>query len=338
MHTEDAEGCVLGHTLRLPSGVLKKGRPLSRQDVMLIQAAGHSTVIVARLGADDVREDQAALRLAESVVGAHVECEGPFTGRANLRASVPGLLEVATDSVNALLRIDEALTLATLPPGSTVWTGQLLATAKVIPFAVPETVVRRWEKRARSGPDCLTVRPFQPHAVAHLQTRLDGTRDSVLDRASATMRTRVSARGSEVTREMRCAHEQTEIKQGIIAAIEGGVSVVVVLGASQIADRDDVLPRAVVEAGGVVHRLGVPVDPGNLTMIASVGEVTVLGVPGCARSARPSGFDWVLDRVLTGAQPAEIDATLMGVGGLLKEIKARPQPRDGPPRPLAPGL
>ncbi|HEX7839486.1 MAG TPA: NTP transferase domain-containing protein, partial [Kofleriaceae bacterium] len=107
-----------------------------------------------------------------------------------------------------------------------------------------------------------------------------------------------------------------------------------VLGASAIMDRRDVIPSALERAGGEIVRLGMPVDPGNLLMLGRLGTRWVIGVPGCARSLKPSGFDWVLQRVCAGVAVSAEDVAAMGVGGLLDEITVRPTPRsEVPPRP-----
>ena len=102
-------------------------------------------------------------------------------------------------------------------------------------------------------------------------------------------------------------------------------------GASAIADRRDVIPSALEAIGGHIEHFGMPVDPGNLLMIG--GDASghpVLGAPGCARSPKENGFDWVLMRLLAGLPVAREDITGLGVGGLLMEIVTRPQPRDEP--------
>jgi molybdenum cofactor cytidylyltransferase len=102
---------------------------------------------------------------------------------------------------------------------------------------------------------------------------------------------------------------------------------VIVFGASAIADRRDVIPAAITEIGGAIEHFGMPVDPGNLLLIGNAGGVPVLGAPGCARSPVENGFDWVLMRLLAGLRVNRSDLTGMGVGGLLMEIVTRPQPR-----------
>jgi molybdenum cofactor cytidylyltransferase len=102
----------------------------------------------------------------------------------------------------------------------------------------------------------------------------------------------------------------------------------VVFGASAVVDAEDVIPAAIRAAGGFVERVGMPVDPGNLLVLGHIGDMPVIGAPGCARSPKENGFDWILNRILVGEMPTESEIGGMGVGGLLMEIPTRPQPRE----------
>jgi molybdenum cofactor cytidylyltransferase len=104
-----------------------------------------------------------------------------------------------------------------------------------------------------------------------------------------------------------------------------------VFGASAIADRRDVIPAALESIGGRIAHFGMPVDPGNLLMIGDADGHPVLGAPGCARSPKENGFDWVLMRLLADLPVEREDITGFGVGGLLMEIVTRPQPREEHP-------
>jgi molybdenum cofactor cytidylyltransferase len=127
--------------------------------------------------------------------------------------------------------------------------------------------------------------------------------------------------------ERRVAHEPAALARALSDVLDAGAELVIVFGASAIADRRDVIPAAVEAIGGGVEHLGMPVDPGNLLLVASARGRPVLGAPGCARSPRENGFDWVLERLLCGLPVTGRDITSMGVGGLLMEIVTRPQPR-----------
>ena len=103
---------------------------------------------------------------------------------------------------------------------------------------------------------------------------------------------------------------------------------VLVFGASAIADREDVIPAAIVAAGGTIEHFGMPVDPGNLLLLGRLGGRTIIGVPSCASSPKLNGLDWVLERCLAGLETTHADIAAMAAGGLLMEITSRPQPRE----------
>jgi molybdenum cofactor cytidylyltransferase len=321
-----AEGRILAHGLRLADGTLKKGRVLDGADVARLQAAGVERLVAATLEAGDVPEDDAAERLAGALAGAGVRVAAPFTGRCNLFSESHGLLTVDAARIDAVNRVHECLTVATLAAPVAVDRRQMLATVKVIPFAVPEGVLG--EALAAAAPG-LVVHPFLPLRAALIQTRLPGTRETVLDKTARVLAARLEALGSALVQEWRCAHEAAAVATAIGEARAGGHDLVLVAGASAIVDRRDVVPAGIVAAGGSLVHFGMPVDPGNLLLVARHGDAAVLGLPGCARSPKFNGLDQVLER-LAAALPVTSDVVMgMGVGGLLKEIADRPQPRGG---------
>ena len=137
------------------------------------------------------------------------------------------------------------------------------------------------------------------------------------------MRTRLESLGYDLNDVAVVPHETAAVADALGAPAD----LYLVLGASATSDRDDVVPAAVVTAGGRIERFGMPVDPGNLLLLARLGDVPVVGLPGCARSPALNGVDWVLERLSARVPVASDDVAAMGVGGLLKEMPERPQPR-----------
>ncbi len=323
----EAAGGILAHSLRLGGIVLKKGRVLSPEDVALIAAAGLDHIVAARLDSGDIREDEAATRIATAAAGANIATAPAFTGRANLFAEARGILVVERDRLDRLNLVDEAVTLGTLEPFAVVEPRQMVATVKIIPFAVPEAAVETAAAFAADGGKLLRVAAFVPHRVALIQTRLPGLKESILDKTREVTGQRLAALGSSLVSEERCAHETADLAPRIAASIAAGAEMVLVHGASAIVDRRDVIPEAVVAAGGHIDHFGMPVDPGNLLLLGHVGEIPVLGLPGCARSPKVNGFDWVLERLIAGLPVGPHEIMRMGAGGLLAEIPSRPLPR-----------
>ncbi len=323
----EAVGAVLAHSLKVGDSTLRKGRVLSAEDVAVLAAAGRRSVIAARLEPGDVDENTAAAAVALSLAGSHVSNARPFTGRVNLFAEVSGLCAVDRARVDRLNMVDETITLATIAPYTVVAPKQMVATVKVIPFAVRRLSVDACVREAASGGPLLAVLPFRAKRVALIQTRLPGIKESILEKTVVATRERLVALGSTLDLEHRCEHRQADLAPHITATLAAGAELVLVAGASAIVDRRDVIPAAIEQAGGAIDHFGMPVDPGNLMLMGHVGAVPVLGLPGCARSPKVNGFDWVLQRLLAGLPAGPGEIMRMGVGGLLADIPTRPLPR-----------
>jgi molybdenum cofactor cytidylyltransferase len=321
----DALGGVTVHTLRQADLVLKKGTTIGAAEVEALTRAGVKDVVVVRLEEGDVSEDVAAAGIAEAVAGPGVNVERAFTGRANLFAAQPGVLVVDRAVVDRINAVDEAITLATLPAFKSVVEGEMIATVKLIPFGVAGTL--RDQAVAAGSGGAMRVAPYVIKKVGVVSTLLPGLSPKVIDKTLRVTVERLAPAGAKIIGERRVPHDEDALAKSIKELLGLGAELVIVFGASAIADRRDVIPAALEQVGGVIEHFGMPVDPGNLLLIGRAGEVPVLGAPGCARSPVENGFDWVLMRLLAGLKVTRADLTGMGVGGLLMEIVTRPQPR-----------
>jgi molybdenum cofactor cytidylyltransferase len=331
----EAEGGVAVHSIRKPGLVLKKGTVIGKPEIATLAEAGISEIVVARIEPGDVSEDAAAAEIAAAVQGEGVRVDRAFTGRANLFAQEAGVLVVDKDAVDRLNQVDESITFATLPAYKPVVAGEMIATVKIIPFAVP--IAQRDAALAvvRARAPLIRVAPYRIRKIGVVSTLLPGLAPKVIDKTLRVTEERLAPAGARMVAERRVPHEQGAVAAAIEEVLAAGAELVIVFGASAIADRRDVIPAAVEAVGGRIEHFGMPVDPGNLLLIGSARERPVLGAPGCARSPKENGFDWVLMRLLAGLPVSREAITGMGVGGLLMEIVTRPQPRADvvPPHP-----
>ena len=331
----EAEGGVAVHSIRKPGLVLKKGTVIGKPEIAALAEAGISEIVVARIEPGDVSEDAAAAEIAAAVRGEGVRVDRAFTGRANLFAQEAGVLVVDKDAIDHLNEVDESITFATLPAYKPVVAGEMIATVKIIPFAVP--IAQRDAALAvvRARAPLIRVAPYRIRKIGVVSTLLPGLAPKVIDKTLRVTEERLAPAGARIVAERRVPHEQGALAAAIEEVLAAGAELVIVFGASAIADRRDVIPAAVEAVGGRIEHFGMPVDPGNLLLIGSARERPVLGAPGCARSPKENGFDWVLMRLLAGLPVSREAITGMGVGGLLMEIVTRPQPRADvvPPHP-----
>ncbi len=327
---EEATGGIVAHSIRQEGLVLKKGERVSSAHVALLKSAGIGEITVAMPEAGDVGEDEAARRLAEAVAGANVRVQKPFTGRSNLFATTAGLLVIDSDRIDAINDIDESITVASLPPWRSVVDGEMIGTVKIIPFAVSGDVLQ--QTIACAAPPPMRVAAFRPLRVGVISTLLPGLKSSVVAKTLRVLEERLAPAQARIVRETRVPHEATAL-QAAITETAPTCDILIVFGASAITDRRDVIPAALEGAGGEIEQFGMPVDPGNLLLIGRMDidgrRVDVLGAPGCARSPKENGFDWVLHRLLAGIGVTSRDIRRMGAGGLLMEIVDRGQLREG---------
>lgn len=322
----EARGALLAHSEAVPGGRLRKGAVLTDADLAALAAAGHAEVTVARLDPGDVAEDVAAVRLAAALVpdpvAAGLDLTPPVNGRVNLKARGPGVLTVAADRVLALNRLHPALTLATLPPLARVARGTLCGTVKIIAYAVPEPALAA---ACAAAAGALGLRPVLRQTAGLILTEVPGQEAKLNAKGRRAVEGRLAALGMRLAGVESVPHE-TEAVAAALGRLPGEMALI--LTGSATSDLHDTAPEAVRRAGGTVLRFGMPVDPGNLLFLGRQAGRPVIGLPGCARSPALNGADWVLERLACGIEIGDEDIAAMGVGGLLKEIPLRGQPRD----------
>lgn len=317
---DQAEGAILAHSEHVTAGRLRKGIVLGSGQIAALRAAGYADVTVARLDAGDLHEDAAARILAEAVQdGARgIARSAAFTGRVNLTAERPGVVRVDAGAIDAANAVDPMITVATVPDYHQIRAGGMMATVKIIAYGVPEAALDRAATAAR-GALRLAVAQYRTASLI-----ITDTQGGPGDKGSGAIAARVTGLGMEMVETVICAHDTGALARAIVAALG---DIVLILTGSATSDAQDTAPQALREAGGQVTRFGMPVDPGNLLFLGQIGDRPVIGLPGSARSPVLHGADWVLARVACGLPCGAGEIARMGVGGLLKEIPSRPQPR-----------
>jgi molybdenum cofactor cytidylyltransferase len=327
---DQAEGAVLAHSLKVSGHRFKKGLTLTAQNIADMIAAGVDQITVAQVGQDDVAEDEAAALISAAIASGTtgLSLSAPFTGRANIFADQYGVLCVNREAIDVANQLDEAITIATMPDQARIAPRQMLATVKIIPYAAPADAVAE-AIDILSQAAVLTVHPRTIKRAAVFLTRTPGMKASLVEKGAAAVMERLAALGVSVDEPVVTDHQIEALSGALKASLTNKAELTVILGGSATADRRDVAPAAVEAAGGRVEHFGMPVDPGNLLFVGELNGAPVVGLPGCARSPKLNGADWVLERLVSGLAVGKADIQAMGVGGLLKEIPSRPQPRVG---------
>ncbi len=320
---DDARGAILAHSLKVGTGHIAKGTTLQDAEVYALRAAGIGEVVVARLDENDVEENDAATRLAHALIpdpiASGIRITNAGAGRVNLYASHAGIACIDATAIHSLNAVDPMITLATLSPYMRVDAGTMIATIKIISYAVPESALTQ-AQRAAAGALYVAAPAYQTATLIETQVGPD----MPAQKGRRVTAERLGRFGVELTDRVVVDHDQGAIAAAIL---EAPGEFVLILTASATSDVSDEAPEGLRQAGGMVEAYGMPVDPGNLLFFGSILDRPVIGLPGCARSPALNGADWVLERLLCGVTLTQADIQAMGVGGLLKEIPTRPRPR-----------
>ena len=318
---DQARGGVLAHSLDTPAGRLRKGTLLGADDIAALRAAGLAELTVARLDPGDVAEDEAALALAQALVsGPGLRLAPVGTGRVNIHATGPGVVRLTAHAIHAANAADPMITVATVPEWQRVVAGTMVATVKIIAWAVPGAAL---QTACKAGAQALALAPPVLTRATLIETVIGA---EPLPKGRRVTMQRLERLGVALVHHAAVPHRTDALAAALRVAPDSDL--MLILTGSATSDPADVAPSAVRAAGGTVDHLGMPVDPGNLLFLGTFRGRPLIGLPGCARSPALNGADWVLERLVCGVPVTAQDIQRMGVGGLLVEIPTRPQPRD----------
>lgn len=327
LKVKNAAGAILAHSQKVGKHTLRKGRTLSAADIEELNNFGIQTVTAVQLEKDDVHENDAAEQLANAIAGKNITLSATATGRCNLVANTDGLVVLNTDGINALNLTNEVIAISTVFPFRHARKGDVIATVKIITFGVSKNIIKNCEKIITSEGPPVSLSPFTQKKIGLIQTKLPILRKSLLEKARRVTVNRLALLNCNLVHEVICKHTSQDVARVLKECSEKACDIILIMGASAIADRADVIPTAVRHCDGLVEHFGLPVDPGNLMLLGSAYNMRILGLPGSARSPRLHGFDWVLQRLVANIEVTGKDLMRMGVGGLLKDIPSRPLPR-----------
>lgn len=323
-----AEGGILAHSEVAADPInygsltykIAKGTRLTAQHITDLTESGVAEVVVAQLEPGDVHEDDAAARIASALMGPGLQADAAFTGRVNLRAESAGIVQVDAEAIEKVNRVNPAITVATVAQWARLDARGLAVTVKIIPFAAAAEDVAR---ACALGRGAVQLREGVVASATLIETQVGAARS---EKGRRSIKGRLDRFSVMLSERVLVPHSVDAIAEALIAAPG---EVLLILTGSATSDIADTAPEAVRRAGGAVIYYGMPVDPGNLLFVGRLDGKVVIGLPGCARSPALNGADWVMERVICGAAPEDLDIPAMGVGGLLKEIPSRPRPRAG---------
>lgn len=316
----EAVGHILMHNVVDAEGrrVARKGTRITPEVAERLREVGITQLMVVILEADDVHEDNAARQLAEALLTPELYVTWGVGGRANLHSEVLGVAYIDTARLEQF-NLLPGLTLATVPPYSVVRPEEhrgLVATLKVIPFAIPRSVLEEGIQLAAERPGIIEVQPLRSAQVALMLTGHPAALPRLKGQFEPPTRHRLERLGSVLTTVRLVPQDEESIAEEAATLLEDH-DMLIISGQTSVMDLEDITLRALRAIGAEVTVHGAPVDPGNLLALAYLGSKPIMAAPGCARSLAHNVVDLVLPRLLVGERLTQREIAALGAGGLL---------------------
>ena len=329
VRTQDAVGMPLAHDLtqiipgQYKGARFKKGHIVTEEDIPVMLSMGKEHLYVLELGADDVHEDEAGKRIAQAAAGANIILKPKGEGKVELMAACRGVLRVDKHKLMQLIDDDEVM-FATIQGNQLVEEGQLLAGTRVIPLYVSEQTVQR----AEAVTDIVHVDPMRAARVGIVTTGSEIYHGLIQDKFGDILRKKFAALQCEVIGQVVSDDDEQMIADGIHQMIAQGADFIAVTGGMSV-DPDDRTPAGIRRAGTEIITYGAPVLPGAMFLLGYLGDVPVVGLPGCVMYHGASVFELVVPRLLAGERMERQAIKLLGHGGLCQNCKQCTYPNCG---------
>ena len=317
---EEAEGTVLCHDIteivpgKFKGRAFKKGHVVEKADIEKLLRLGKENLYVWELGAGSLHENDAAYRIARAGAGTGISLSEPVEGKVSLKAEVAGLLKVDSRALEDINNIEQIL-FVTLHSNQVVKAGQKLASCGVVPLVISEGKIADIEAICMRNAPIVEIKPLISRQVGIVTTGSEVYTGRIQDQFGPVIRRKVTELGSETLDQFIVPDDIGLIVKAIHNHLDLGAELVIVTGGMSV-DPNDVTPSAIRAAGGEVLTYGAPVLPGAMFMLAKIGPVPVLGVPGCVMYNKTTILDLILPRILAGEEITRRDIVCLGHGGL----------------------
>lgn len=316
----EAEGMALCHDIteivpgKVKGRAFKKGHIVKREDISKLLRLGKEHLYVWEVNENALHENEAAIRIAKAVAGPGLVLTEAAEGKVELRAERAGLLKI---NINALEDINDIheIVLASIHSNQMVKAKQVVASCRVVPLVVNSDKIRAVEDIGQSAFPVIEVKPLKVLKVGVVTTGSEIYHGRITDKFGPVMQAKMQEFGSQVMRQVFADDDIAMIASQIQLLIQEGAEMIVTTGGMSV-DPDDVTPAGIRAAGGHVVVYGAPVLPGSMFMLAYIGDIPVVGLPGCVMYHKTTIFDLIMPRILAGETITRKDVTRYAHGGL----------------------
>lgn len=317
---QDAVGMTLCHDItkmvpgEFKGAAFKRDHVIQVEDIEELLKLGKEHIYVWEKNAGEIHEDDAAVRMAKAVMGQNIQFTEPQEGKSVLEATEKGLFRLKSSLLHEINSI-EHVTIPSLPNNYKVEKGQKLAAARIIPLVTKEENIQRVEELCTLHGPVFKVEPYKKLKVGIVITGSEVFKGRIKDKFGPVINKKLEYFDAEILGQEYCPDGVGVIEEKILGFIDQKADMVIVTGGMSV-DPDDLTPGAIRSTGAEVITYGMPIQPGNMFMLAYLNGIPLLGVPGAAAYFKTTVLDVVLPKLFVGEIMNKNDFISMGEGGL----------------------
>lgn len=322
---DDAVDMVLAHDItRIIPGKFKgvgfkKGHIVKKKDIPELLKLGKQSLYVLDLSDKQLHEDDAALKIAESVCGNYLDWTEPSEGKSSMISRTDGLLKINTKGLMKINRIDDII-ISTLKNNFPIQKKQVVAATRIIPLVIAKNKIERMAVIAEKYKPVIEILPYRRLKVGAVVTGSELYKGLIKDEFDKYVGRKIEAFGSRVAKKILVPDDPKCIMGAILQLKKMGCDIIVTTGGLSV-DPDDVTRIGVKKTGAKIILYGTPILPGAMFLYAFLDKTPILGLPACVFYSATTVFDLILPRVLAGDEITKNDIASMGHGGLCLNCK-----------------
>lgn len=322
--TTEAVGHVLQHDIteiipgEFKGRAFKKGHIITEEDIPHLLRLGKDHIFVFELGEDKLHENKGAMILGKLGQGENISLGSEIKeGKINFNSSIDGILKVDSEKLFELNMLGE-ISFATLPNNIPVKKGELVGGARIIPLVIEKEKMDRAKSLIKDP--ILNVRPYKKYKVGIITTGNEVFYERIKDKFGPVILEKLKPYNSEIIGQALCPDDKEIIKEKAREFLDKGATMIIFTGGMSV-DPDDMTPTSIIELGGELISYGAPVLPGSMFLLSYLGDIPMMGLPGCVMFAKKTVFDLVLGRVMTGERLTKADIMRYATGGLCQSCE-----------------
>ena len=322
--TTEAVGHVLQHDIteiipgEFKGRAFKKGHIITEEDIPHLLRLGKDHIFVFELGEDKIHENEGAMILGKLGQGENISLGSEIKeGKINFNSSIDGILKVDSEKLFELNMLGE-ISFATLPNNIPVKKGELVGGARIIPLVIEKEKMDRAKDLIKEP--ILNVRPYKKYKVGIITTGNEVFYGRIEDKFGPVILEKLKPYNSEIIGQALCPDDKEIIKEKAREFLDKGATMIIFTGGMSV-DPDDMTPTSIIELGGELISYGAPVLPGSMFLLSYLGDIPMMGLPGCVMFAKKTVFDLVLGRVMTGEKLTKADIMRYATGGLCQSCE-----------------